>query len=152
MRRPGSPAAGSVAPPDSRTADTGSWRALSLRAVEVSRVAGKTGSIGRGAAGRHGPVRDHPPRALSSSSAEGDGQHVRQTLAERPEGRTIGFAVVGINLADGQADPARSGDQHAECRDELLETQSAVPSRFLRDRQVQVVEDIDIDMDEDALK
>ena len=60
--------------------------------------------------------------------------------------------MVGVDLADGQGRPVRRGDELPKCGHELLETKSPVPTSLLGDREVEEVEDVRVDVDEEALE
>ena len=60
--------------------------------------------------------------------------------------------MVRVHLADCQRHPVRCRDELSQCGRELGESQPAISPAFLGDRQVQVVEDVDVEMDEETLE
>ena len=60
--------------------------------------------------------------------------------------------MVGVHFADRERGPVRRGDELAKCGHELLEPESPVATCLLGDREVEVVQDVRVDVDEEALE
>jgi hypothetical protein len=58
--------------------------------------------------------------------------------------------MVRVDFADRQRHPVRRGDEFPQDGHELGEAEPDVAARILGDRQVQVVEDVDVDVNEEA--
>ena len=60
--------------------------------------------------------------------------------------------MVGVDLADRERRPVRRGDEFAKYGHELLEPEPPVPTSLLGDREVEEVQDVRVDVDEEALE
>ena len=88
--------------------------------------------------------------AASALSAQRLGQDVGQALVECAQRGAVQLAVVRVDLADRQGHPVRRGDEFLQHGDELREAKPHVSARFLGDREVEVVQDVHVDVDQEA--
>ena len=60
--------------------------------------------------------------------------------------------MVGVDLADREGHPVRCRDELPQRGHELREAKPAVAARLLGDREVEEVQDVNVDVDEQALE
>src|SRR5688572_23210813 len=88
------------------------------------------------------------PGELLDSTAR---YNFRDRFAELANRGAIGV-VVGVDFADREGNPIRGRDELPQRRYELSEAKPAVAARFLGDREVEEIQDVNVDVDEQTLE